>query len=83
MPVLVNQINFLGSNPSLAAARLRLPAVSVFAFNEPNVEIKAPILMMVPPVKPRIFVAANAKGAEEPINSLGGTIAAIEILTKI
>ena len=83
VPASVNEINFLGSRPSLAAARLRLPAVSVFAFNEPRVDIKAPILIMAPPDIPRIFVAANAKGAEESINSLAGTIAAIEILTKI
>ena len=83
VPVSVNETNFLGSSPSLAAARLRLPAVSVFAFNEPSVDIKAPILISVPPVTPRIFVAANAKGAEELINSLAGTIAAIEKLTKI
>ena len=48
-----------------------------------DIYIIYPILMMVPPVTPRIFVAANANGAEESINSLAGTIAAIAMLTKI
>ena len=81
VPASVSVINFLGSKPSLAAARLRFPAVIVFAFNDPRVEIRAPILIIVPPVMPNIFVAANANGAEELINSFAGTIAAIEILT--
>ena len=69
VPASVSVINFLGSKPSLAAARLRFPAVIVFAFNDPRVEIRAPILIIVPPVMPNIFVAANANGAEELINS--------------
>jgi hypothetical protein len=83
VPFLVKITNFDGSNPSLAAARLRLPAVSVFAFNEPRVDIRAPILIIAPPVTPKIFDAANANGAEESSNSLGGTKAAIAILTRI
>ncbi len=83
VPVLESIKNFFGSNPSLAAARERLPAVKVFAFSEPRVEMRAPILITVPPTTPNIFVAANAKGADEFISSFAGTITAIEILTKI
>ena len=60
-----------------------MPAVSVFAFNEPRVDIRAPMLIIVPPVTPKTFVAANANGAEEFINSFAGTKTAIAILTEI
>ena len=60
-----------------------MPAVKAFAFNDPTVEISAPIVIIAPPDTPRILVAANAKGADDFINSLAGTMSEIAILTSI
>ena len=83
VPASVRDMNLAGSKPSLAAAKLKFPAVSVFAFNEPNVEKRAPIVIIIPPAVPKNLVAASENGAEESISSFAGTINAIAKLTKI